>query len=94
MSHSEDLTSMTHVVRLPETMARWPTPRRISPFHEEIANESAEWFRSFHAFGPNAQRAFDRCRFGRFMVIIEIESHAESLCRLTCKPLLPNLKKG
>lgn len=53
------------VIRLPDTMSRWPFPRRMNPFYPEVAEESASWLRSFHAFSPAAQRAFDRCEFGK-----------------------------
>ncbi|OCH85712.1 terpenoid synthase [Obba rivulosa] len=49
---------------LPPTMASWPLSRQINPYYEPVAEESAEWFRSFAAFSPDAQKAFDRCKFG------------------------------
>ncbi|EMD33938.1 hypothetical protein CERSUDRAFT_97863 [Gelatoporia subvermispora B] len=52
------------LIRLPATMASWPLPRKINPYYDPVAEESAEWFRSFAAFSPEAQRAFDRCNFG------------------------------
>ncbi|SJK98686.1 uncharacterized protein ARMOST_01955 [Armillaria ostoyae] len=51
------------VFRLPETVANWPWPRKINPYYEEAKAESEAWFRSFEAFTPEAQRAFDRCDF-------------------------------
>ncbi|KAI0331842.1 terpenoid synthase [Cubamyces sp. BRFM 1775] len=57
------------VIRLPDTMSRWPFPRRINPYYPEVAEESASWLRSFHAFSPAAQRAFDRCEFGLITVL-------------------------
>ncbi|KAH9885845.1 terpenoid synthase [Cubamyces lactineus] len=54
------------VIRLPDTMLRWPFPRRINPFYPEVAEESASWLRSFHAFSPAAQRAYDRCDFEEY----------------------------
>lgn len=55
---------MGRIIYLPEIMARWPLPRRISPFHEEVSAESAEWIRSFRAFTPDTQAVFDRCKPG------------------------------
>ncbi|KAI0661795.1 terpenoid synthase [Cubamyces menziesii] len=52
------------IIRLPDTMARWPFPRRVNPFYPDVAEESASWLRSFNAFTPAAQRAFDRCDIG------------------------------
>ncbi|GBE78983.1 Delta(6)-protoilludene synthase [Sparassis crispa] len=49
--------------RLPETLNNWPWPRDINPYYEEVKAESAVWFRSFQAFSPERQSAFDRCDF-------------------------------
>ncbi|KZT01823.1 terpenoid synthase [Laetiporus sulphureus 93-53] len=51
------------MLHLPETMAAWPWPRRINPCYEEVAAESSAWLRSFKAFSPASQYAFDRCDF-------------------------------
>ncbi|PBK67986.1 terpenoid synthase [Armillaria solidipes] len=51
------------VFRLPDTLMYWPWPRRINPHHEEVKAASDAWFCSFNAFGPESQRAFDRCDF-------------------------------
>ena len=53
------------IIRLPDTLARWPFPRRVNPFYPDVAEESSSWLRSFNAFSPAAQRAFDRCEFGK-----------------------------
>ncbi|OCH88427.1 terpenoid synthase [Obba rivulosa] len=52
------------LIYLPPTMAEWPFPRKINPYYEEVSAESANWFRSFDAFSPESQKAFDRCNFG------------------------------
>ncbi|KAK0215217.1 terpenoid synthase, partial [Armillaria nabsnona] len=49
--------------RLPDTLMYWPWPRRINPHYEEVKAASEAWFRSFKAFGPEAQRVFDHCDF-------------------------------
>lgn len=49
---------------VPDTMAHWPWSRRINPYYEDVAAESAEWLRSFEAFSPGLQAVFDRCKFG------------------------------
>ncbi|KAK0220880.1 terpenoid synthase [Armillaria nabsnona] len=51
------------VFRIPDTLAYWPWPRRSNPHYEEVKAASEAWFRSFKAFGPRAQSAFDRCNF-------------------------------
>lgn len=55
---------MPQTIRLPETMARWPLPRRLNPHYAAVVEQSAEWISSFGAFGPKAQLAFDRCNIG------------------------------
>ncbi|KAL7282764.1 terpenoid synthase [Trametes coccinea BRFM310] len=50
---------------IPDFMADWPWPRRIHPLYEEVAAESNEWLRSFVAFTPASQAAFEKCDFGR-----------------------------
>ncbi|GJE99460.1 terpene synthase [Phanerochaete sordida] len=49
---------------IPDTLARWPFPRRINPHYKTVAPQSAAWLREFHAFGPRSQLAFDKCDFG------------------------------
>ncbi|KAH9940670.1 terpenoid synthase [Amylocystis lapponica] len=56
-----DSTSMQFV--LPKTMQDWPWQRRINPHFEEVKAESEAWFRSFNAFSPKAQRAFEKGDF-------------------------------
>ena len=60
---------MAKTFRLPETMARWPLPRRLNPYYGEVSEDSADWLRSFRGFSPAAQTAFDRCNFGKYRVI-------------------------
>ncbi|KAK0421583.1 terpenoid synthase [Armillaria borealis] len=48
------------VFRIPHTLTYWPWPRRINPHYEEVKAVSDAWFRSLKAFGPEAQRAFER----------------------------------
>ncbi|KAI0056030.1 terpenoid synthase [Artomyces pyxidatus] len=49
--------------RLPDTLAGWPWPRVINPYHDEVKAECEKWFHSFNALGPKSQDAFDRCDF-------------------------------
>ncbi|KAH9847309.1 terpenoid synthase [Lenzites betulinus] len=51
------------LLHLPDTLARWPWQRRISPWHAQVAAESNAWFHSFSVFSPPVQAAFDRCKF-------------------------------
>ncbi|KAJ7137766.1 terpenoid synthase [Mycena epipterygia] len=50
---------------LPETMKKWPWPRAINPYYEEVSAESNAWFHGFKAFSEKSQYAFDKCDFGR-----------------------------
>ncbi|KAJ7137759.1 isoprenoid synthase domain-containing protein [Mycena epipterygia] len=48
---------------LPETMKKWPWPRAINPYYEEVSAESDAWFHGFKAFSEKSQYAFDKCDF-------------------------------
>ncbi|KAF7376984.1 Terpene cyclase [Mycena sanguinolenta] len=50
---------------LPNTMSDWPWLRRINPHFETVKAESEAWFRTFNAFSPKAQKAFEKCDFCR-----------------------------
>ncbi|KAH9847304.1 terpenoid synthase [Lenzites betulinus] len=50
------------LLHLPDTLARWPWQRRISPWHEQGAAESNAWLHSFSVFAPPLQAVFDRCK--------------------------------
>lgn len=52
-------------VIIPNTLARWPWPRRINPHHAVVIKESEAWTVSLSAFSPKAQHAFNRCKFGK-----------------------------
>ncbi|KAI0291779.1 terpenoid synthase [Multifurca ochricompacta] len=49
---------------IPNVLENWKWPRRINPHYLEVKAESAAWVRSFGAFSPRAQAAYDRCDFG------------------------------
>ncbi|KAH9847297.1 terpenoid synthase [Lenzites betulinus] len=51
------------LLQIPDTLARWPWPRRENPWHAEAAAESNEWLHSFAVFAPAVQAVFDRCKF-------------------------------
>jgi len=50
---------------LPNVLETWPWPHRLNQYYPEVDPESAAWTRSFQAFSPEAQKSFDRCRFGK-----------------------------
>ncbi|KAJ7599440.1 terpenoid synthase [Mycena floridula] len=45
------------------TLDSWPWSRQINPMYEELTTESSEWLRSFKAFSPKSQKAFDAGAF-------------------------------
>ncbi|RDX52874.1 terpenoid synthase [Lentinus brumalis] len=49
--------------RLPDTLSNWPWPRQVNAHYTEVKAESSAWLESFHAFGPKAQKAFNKCDF-------------------------------
>jgi hypothetical protein len=51
---------------LPETLSKWPWKRSINPLYHQVKSESSAWIRSFNAFSPKAQRAFDLCDFSEW----------------------------
>ncbi|KAG6907098.1 hypothetical protein DXG01_010511 [Tephrocybe rancida] len=51
---------------LPDYMANWPWPRAINPHYEEVSAASNAWFRSFKAFTPQSQLAFDKWEICRY----------------------------
>lgn len=53
------------ILHLPDTLASWPWPRFINPHYEDCKRESSAWTENFHAFGPKAQVAFNKCDFSR-----------------------------
>ncbi|KIJ57533.1 hypothetical protein HYDPIDRAFT_171648, partial [Hydnomerulius pinastri MD-312] len=54
---------------IPDTMARWPWPRVMNPHFGTVKAEADAWFRTFKAFTPESQAAFDKCDFARFAAL-------------------------
>ena len=48
---------------IPNNLDQWKWPRHINPHYPEVKAASAAWARSFGAFSPKAQEAYDRCDF-------------------------------
>ncbi|CCM04069.1 uncharacterized protein FIBRA_06228 [Fibroporia radiculosa] len=74
-----DMPEPIKMLYLPETMANWPWPRMINPYYEEVKAASNAWFRSFNAFKPESQRAFDKCDFCRLASLAYPWSRKEHL---------------
>ncbi|KKY32392.1 putative terpene synthase metal binding domain protein [Diaporthe ampelina] len=62
----DDTHGTARILHLPDTLATWPWPKAISPHYEYCKRESSAWAEGFHAFGPKAQAAFNKCDFSRF----------------------------
>jgi hypothetical protein len=54
---------MTNRYYIPNNLESWKWPRHLNPYYPEVKAESAAWARSFGAFSPKAQYAYDRCDF-------------------------------
>ena len=57
-------TMLTKEVTFPVTLAKFPYPRRINPFYEEVGPETDVWVQNFKPFDkPEVMQAFLRCDF-------------------------------
>ena len=68
---------------LPDTLAAWPWPRMLNSHYTEVKAESSAWLESFHAFGPKAQKAFNKCDFSKFLRANEVEGRCHAYCSFT-----------
>ncbi|KAG6859946.1 hypothetical protein C0995_001480 [Termitomyces sp. Mi166 len=65
------------VLILPDLLAEWPWKRKTNPHYPQAKAESSIWIRSFNAFTPYAQRAFDLCDFNLLASLVyPLESKA------------------
>ncbi|KAI0630501.1 terpenoid synthase [Trametes polyzona] len=72
-----------HILRLPDTLARWPRQRRINPLYEQVQGESTDWIRSFHPFTPDKQPILDKSACGLFASLIYPDADCH-LLRAAC----------
>jgi len=54
---------------LPNPLAQWPWPRKLSEHFGEVKPESDAWLRSFEALDTKSQRSFDLCNFREFLAV-------------------------
>ncbi|KAF8483510.1 terpenoid synthase [Russula ochroleuca] len=54
---------MSNRYYIPNNLENWKWPRHLNPHYPEAKAASAAWARSFGAFSPKAQYAYDRCDF-------------------------------
>ena len=62
------MSSLPHF-HLPNPLAQWPWPRKLSEHYSEVKPESDEWLRSFQALDAKSQRSFDLCNFCQLLCI-------------------------
>lgn len=67
---NEDKSMKDRTLYLPKTMESWPWPRVINPHYEEVSALSTAWIRSFQAFTPQSQYAFDQIDTGRIAALV------------------------
>jgi len=68
---------------IPDNLAKWKWPRRINPYYAEVKAASAAWARSFGAFSPKAQEAYDRCDFS-LLAALAYPFHDKARLRTGC----------
>jgi len=59
-------------IHLPDPLAQWPWPRKLSEHYTEVKPESDEWLRSFQALDVKSQRSFDLCNFCELPFILYV----------------------
>lgn len=77
--------STPYVFTLPDLLAKWPFKTEPNP-RDDIMNDSKEWVETYNAFGPKAQDAFNRCKFGLFGAYAY--PHADGVHYRTCVDLM------
>ncbi|KAF9072640.1 terpenoid synthase [Rhodocollybia butyracea] len=61
---------------IPDILVKWPWRVHLNPAYKEQKALSSAWFRSFNAFDPSSQKAFDLCDFG--LLAAYVYPHAEA----------------
>jgi hypothetical protein len=54
---------------LPDPLAQWPWPRKLSEHFAEVKPEADAWLRSFQALDAKSQRSFDLCNFCQLLFV-------------------------
>jgi hypothetical protein len=80
---------------LPTILGNWPWPLKLNPHYEECKEELAARWKSFCAFSPKAQDAFNKCHFGMYGSLPTSYASKYTLCLdLLTSMTFPQLKKG
>lgn len=53
-------------IYIPDCLSDWKWPRHLNPHYLEVKEASAAWLRSFKAFSPKKQYAYDVCDFSAY----------------------------
>ncbi|KAI0290408.1 terpenoid synthase [Multifurca ochricompacta] len=74
---------MSNTFYIPNVLENWKWPRRINPHHPAVKAEIAAWVRSFGAFSPKVQAAYDLCDFC-LVSSLAYPFHDKARLRTTC----------
>ncbi|KAI0265534.1 terpenoid synthase [Gloeopeniophorella convolvens] len=75
---------MSEQFYIPDLLKDWQwRGRLINPHYQEVKEVSESWTRSFGAFSPKAQHAFDRCDFN-LLASLAFPLHDKARLRTTC----------
>jgi hypothetical protein len=72
---------MSNRYYIPNNLDNWKWPRHLNPHYPEAKAASAAWARSFGAFTPKAQEAYDRCDFSKFNHVLYMLTLSLTLAR-------------
>lgn len=55
---------------LPDPLAQWPWKRELNPHYEQVKPTSEAWLHSFQLLDAKSQKSFDRCNFGKYLILM------------------------
>ncbi|KAI0292682.1 terpenoid synthase [Multifurca ochricompacta] len=74
---------MSNTFYIPDVLQNWKWPRRINPHYLEVKAEAAAWMRSFGAFSPKFEAAYDHCDVG-LIASLTYPFHDKARLRTAC----------
>jgi len=90
----ESKSNMSNRYCIPDNLTSWKWPRHCNPYYPEVKAASAAWARSFGAFSPKAQYAYDRCDFSTCFRVLLQNSPTDLWLDLLASLAYPLLDKG
>ncbi|KAI0294469.1 terpenoid synthase [Multifurca ochricompacta] len=75
--------AMSNTFYIPNVYENWKWSRRINPHYLEVKAETAAWIRSFGAFSPKVQAAYDLCDFC-LLASLTYPNHDKARLRTAC----------